>query len=214
MKKKQKKEAAVTVLINEEGKVLSIARKEPNQHLLGLPGGKLDPGEDSVKAAIRELREETGLEVHSLDYLTRLYEGVDAEGWTVTAYLVYHWTGEPRDVEGQKVRWVDWEELFSPPWEDYNRAVHAALAKDRERVLNILESMVNAAKGCTLGDIVIEMGQDPLPHGGLVDLQDDLIDAGRISAIRYKVPGSKFDLDHWRTFLLPKGSEVLKLIFA
>lgn len=55
---------AETIVINDDGHVLLIKRKLPPR--IGdwaLPGGYLDWGENAETAAIREVREETGLEV-------------------------------------------------------------------------------------------------------------------------------------------------------
>ena len=58
----QKVEAGGGVVVTPEGKVLFI-------HRLGhwdLPKGKIDPGEDPPTAAVREVREETGIETLQL----------------------------------------------------------------------------------------------------------------------------------------------------
>ncbi|MEU7004477.1 NUDIX domain-containing protein [Nonomuraea sp. NPDC046570] len=53
---------AVTVaVINEEGRLLLIERSDSG--LWALPGGAQDIGESVTQAAIREVREETGIEV-------------------------------------------------------------------------------------------------------------------------------------------------------
>ncbi len=64
--------AAVAALIfNEDGKLLLTRRAvEPDIGKLDLPGGFIDPGETAEEALRRELREELGLEVKSLRYLT------------------------------------------------------------------------------------------------------------------------------------------------
>ena len=54
------------VLIEREGKVLVVHTVGPahsNIDRWGLPGGGREPGETLVQAAVREAREETGLEV-------------------------------------------------------------------------------------------------------------------------------------------------------
>lgn len=58
--------AMKAVVLDEQGRTLLIRRSVANQHFAGKwewPGGKVDPGEDFAVAAIRETREETGLEV-------------------------------------------------------------------------------------------------------------------------------------------------------
>lgn len=61
------------VLLAEDGRVIIQRRdniptiKYPGR--CALPGGRVEPGEIPLEAAIRELREETGLEVPSLEFL-------------------------------------------------------------------------------------------------------------------------------------------------
>lgn len=55
---------AVAVLIEKEGRVLLVRRlNEPGRGSWTLPAGFVDAGEDPRLAAIRECREETGLEI-------------------------------------------------------------------------------------------------------------------------------------------------------
>lgn len=63
--------AAVAVLLfNEKGELLFTRRAiEPHLGKLDLPGGFIDPGETGEQAAIREIKEELGIEIHSLRYL-------------------------------------------------------------------------------------------------------------------------------------------------
>ncbi|HEX8946626.1 MAG TPA: NUDIX hydrolase [Candidatus Paceibacterota bacterium] len=55
-----------TVVINSEGKFLLIKRASCEEHypdLWDIPGGTLEPGEDPIEAAVREVKEESGLVV-------------------------------------------------------------------------------------------------------------------------------------------------------
>lgn len=64
---------AAGVLVEQNGSVLLVRRiNEPQQGLWSLPAGFIDAGEDPREAAIRECREETGLEVN----ITELVEVV------------------------------------------------------------------------------------------------------------------------------------------
>ena len=49
---------------DEVGRLLLVQRaNEPGRGLWSVPGGRVEPGEDDAAALVREMREETGLEV-------------------------------------------------------------------------------------------------------------------------------------------------------
>ncbi|MFN3265415.1 MAG: NUDIX domain-containing protein [Deinococcales bacterium] len=58
---------AVAALIAHQQKVL-LVRTHKWSGLWGVPGGKIDYGEDALTALKREMREEVGLEIHSAEY--------------------------------------------------------------------------------------------------------------------------------------------------
>ncbi len=75
-------------LVNPEGKILILRRTQshPTRPLaLDLPGGGLEPGEDFQRAAIREVKEETGLdippsELHLIRYKEVVQSGRSLKG--------------------------------------------------------------------------------------------------------------------------------------
>lgn len=52
------------IVFDEHGRLLLIRRAHaPAEGLWSIPGGRVEPGEDAVAATVREVREETGLDV-------------------------------------------------------------------------------------------------------------------------------------------------------
>ena len=75
------------------------------------PGGKLEPGEDSWQALVRELKEELAIEAdrgHELMVLEHGYRSrrVQLEIWQVSKYR-----GRPEPQEGQRIHWCELREL-------------------------------------------------------------------------------------------------------
>jgi len=61
--------AVAILLFNKEGELLLIRRAvEPHLGKLDFPGGFIDPMETAEQAALREIQEELGIEIHSLQY--------------------------------------------------------------------------------------------------------------------------------------------------
>jgi len=77
--------AAVAALISDEnGKLMLVTRGvEPDYGKLDLPGGFIDPLESAEQAIKRELEEELGLKVISLEYLTSAPNEYVFSGFTV-----------------------------------------------------------------------------------------------------------------------------------
>jgi ADP-ribose pyrophosphatase YjhB (NUDIX family) len=57
-------------ILNAKGELLVVRRaKEPAKDTLDLPGGFVDNGETAEEGILREIKEETGLEVDAIEYL-------------------------------------------------------------------------------------------------------------------------------------------------
>ncbi len=71
------------ILRDPEGNILLIRRaNDPGKGLLGMPGGFVDRGETAEEALIREIKEEVGLDVDQLSYLTTLPNNYTYQGLT------------------------------------------------------------------------------------------------------------------------------------
>lgn len=117
---------AVCTLIYDEaaGEILACSRKDDHD-AWGLPGGKIDPGEQPLEAAMRELKEETGF---FTDYLEICYAAIADEhigicvcyrapdmAWFVRACGIKQIPGEG------KVAWKTPTDLANGPFGEYNR---------------------------------------------------------------------------------------------
>src|SRR5262249_57333351 len=63
--------AVAAVIVDPEGHVL-LCQQSQGHRLWGLPGGRIKPGESTVHAAVRDIREETGTDFELVD-LVGLY---------------------------------------------------------------------------------------------------------------------------------------------
>jgi 8-oxo-dGTP diphosphatase len=101
-------EVVAGALFDGAGRVL-IAQRPAGKALAGrweFPGGKLHPGESPYEALVRELREELGVKVSAAARLMRYsHEYADRVVW-LDMWTVQRWSGEPRGLDGQALKWV------------------------------------------------------------------------------------------------------------
>lgn len=76
--------AVAAIIFNEEGRLLVTRRAiDPDKGSVDLPGGFVDPGESAEEALRRELREELGISVKEMHYLTSASNEYPFSGLTV-----------------------------------------------------------------------------------------------------------------------------------
>jgi 8-oxo-dGTP diphosphatase len=95
-------------LYDAQGRVL-IAQRLPGKHMAGrweFPGGKIEPGESEQQALARELREELGIEVAAAHPELTLRHNYAERHVHVSMWIVDHYAGKPRGLDGQRLKWV------------------------------------------------------------------------------------------------------------
>lgn len=111
---------ATLVYLKRDGKTLMIHRvkKQADIHQgkwNGL-GGKLEPGESPEACAVREVREESGLDIRSLRYGGLLvFAGFKGEDWYVWVYTSEAFDGELIDSDEGRLQWIPDAELRALP---------------------------------------------------------------------------------------------------
>jgi len=104
---------AIAVIYNAKNQIL-IARRASHQHQGGMwefPGGKVENGENSQQALIREIQEEVGIEVESSLLIKKIIHQYDNKKVCLDVYAVKNWSGKASGMEGQPIKWVEIDDL-------------------------------------------------------------------------------------------------------
>jgi ADP-ribose pyrophosphatase len=102
--------SAVMMAVDQKGRILLVRqyRMPARSYLWELPAGRLDPGESALKAARRELREETGYRAKRWTKMIEFWPSPGFLGEKMTIWLAQELTAgrqQPMDDERIECRW-------------------------------------------------------------------------------------------------------------
>lgn len=127
----ERNDSVSVIPITADNQIVVTYQQQPHTTpFIGMPGGIIEPGEDSITAGYRELLEETGYEVSELEQLTEISFGSSLAGTS------YYYIGrdakvvgpaEPDPGEKIEVELVDFDKflelLYDPSFRDTDLAI-------------------------------------------------------------------------------------------
>lgn len=161
-----KGKGAGVIVLNEEGKIL-VGQGRDNKWQT--PGGHVDAGENFEEAAIRELREEAGINGKNLSEINSF----NMNGNDSKTFLVQSFTGTPKDSnELKNLKFVDVNSLLDMDMRDCSRKgvegyVETSLKKSTKLIdmLAVEKLEKNIIRGGARSDIVFDVS-----HGDALKL--------------------------------------------
>lgn len=101
--------ATLVYAIRDDEVLLHQRVKDPNKGLWVAPGGKLEPDESPTECAMREMREETGMQIEApilRGIMTEVSPRPDYQ-WITFIFAATEWSGELAPAKGiGSFRWV------------------------------------------------------------------------------------------------------------
>lgn len=123
--------AAVSILLRR-GNTAAFVRRANTEWMngyYGLLGGRVEEGESFTAAAVRELKEEAGIEVakEALQHVITISRHDTDSDWITTFFEVHAWNGEPYNAEPHIHSSLEWFDLDNLP-EDIIPTLRISLA--------------------------------------------------------------------------------------
>lgn len=105
---------AVRCFLVKDSKVVVIKYKSGNikEGYYDIPGGKIEKGETPEEAAIREMKEETGIKVKKLKSKGKMIIEYPKRIFNLTIFFSDECEGELQEFEENTSEWIDIEELL------------------------------------------------------------------------------------------------------
>lgn len=111
MGKRETIELTVLCLVHQGELLLLQDRVKADWRGYTVPGGHVEPGESIVDAVVREMREETGLDVKNPRLCGVKQFPIESGRYLVLLFETEHFSGTLRSSEEGQMRWIPRQEL-------------------------------------------------------------------------------------------------------
>lgn len=112
MDRTEKTELTVLCLVHEGKRLLLQNRTKADWHGPALPGGHIEPGESVVDAVIREMKEETGLDISEPHLCgVKQFPRDDGGRYVVLLFETEKFSGELRSSDEGEMFWLSRDEI-------------------------------------------------------------------------------------------------------
>jgi len=122
----------VAAVIWRDGRYLGVRRPEgrPMAGAYEFPGGKIEPGESTRAALVRELREELDITPTTIAFFREKEHAYDHLSVHLHFFHVHAFEGEITPLEGQDMEWLTPQEAKARPFLEADRDVVEELARN------------------------------------------------------------------------------------
>lgn len=105
---------AVRCYLIKDNEVVVTKYKKGNKKegYYDIPGGKIEEGETPKQTAIREMKEETGIEIQNLKYKGIMTIEYPDRLFIFDTFITKEYEGEPQEFEENTSEWIDIDELL------------------------------------------------------------------------------------------------------
>lgn len=76
------------IVVNDDKKILMVRQHHEDRDIWMVPGGGIEEGENSIQASVREVKEETGLDITVTGMAWHMEEVSEARGQRFVNYMV------------------------------------------------------------------------------------------------------------------------------
>ena len=125
---------AIALILHPIKNTVLIAQRKADAHLGGLwefPGGKCSPDETPEQCALREVREETGLEVTVLEAWSPITHAYPERTVMLHPFLCRALTENAQPLGSRRIIWTPVSELDMYPFPEANAPLLERLRRDQ-----------------------------------------------------------------------------------